>query len=166
MTGSDISRSARLDRFVDLCSALTGFDGASLIGTGNAELFWDLLVDRTGTGNVDALLDAWTNAVADEADRDRALRLCILGDLRFGPMARNLIRLWYVGTWLQMPQDWRAAHAPGLPDGDIIPAAQAYTEGLLWPAVGANPPGAKPFGYAMWSKPPRVTHVSKDTSHA
>lgn len=152
-----MTRSATLDAFADLSAALTGFDAAHLIGTGNAELFWDLLVDRGGGDNAEALLAAWADAVAPAEDEDRALRIAILGDARLGPMARNLIRLWYVGTWKQMPADWRAAYAPGLADGDTIPASRAYTEGLLWPAVGANPPGAKPFGYAMWATPPRVT---------
>ncbi len=152
-----MSRSTTLDAFVDLSAALTGFDAAHLIGTGNAEVFWDLLVDRAGVANGEALLAAWAGQVVPAEDQDRALRIAILGDGRLGPMARNLIRLWYVGTWKQMPADWRAAHAPGLADGDIIPAARAYTEGLLWPAVGSNPPGAKPFGYAMWATRPRVT---------
>ncbi|SLN52169.1 hypothetical protein [Roseisalinus antarcticus] len=158
--------STTLDAFANLSAALTGFDAAQLIGTGNAELFWDLLVARAGPANAEALLTVWTEQVEAEAHRDRAIRIAILSDRRYGPMARNLIRLWYVGTWKQLPADWRGAYAPTLADGDIIPAPQAYTEGLLWPAVGANPPGAKPFGYAMWAKPPRVTLDSKDTPHA
>lgn len=161
-----MTASATLDTFADLCAALTGFDAAHLVGTGNVAPFWDLLTDRTGPENARALLTAWTDRVAPDAEPDRAMRLHILGDARLGPMARNLIRLWYVGTWKGMPADWRAAHAPGRPDGDTIPSAGAYTEGLLWPAVGANPPGAKPFGYAMWAKPPRVTLDGKDTRHA
>ncbi len=149
--------STTLDRFADLCAALTGFDAAHLVGTGNVEPYWHLLVERTGQANAEDLLATWDAKVRDAQDMDRAMRIELLGQARFGPMARNLIRLWYVGTWKQMPADWRGAHAPGMPDGDTIPAAQAYTEGLLWPAVGANPPGAKPFGYAMWAKPPRVT---------
>lgn len=153
-----MNRSATLDAFCDLSAMLTGFDAAHLIGTGNAELFWDLLVARAGQSNADALLAVWTGEVASAEAPDRALRIAILGDPRLGPMARNLIRLWYVGTWKRMPGDWRSAYAPGLADDDTIPAPHAYTEGLLWPAIGANPPGAKPFGYAMWANPPRVTH--------
>lgn len=152
-----MTRSDSLDAFCELSAVLTGFDAADLIGTGNAERYWDLLIERAGRDNAAALLDAWRSRIDGAADVDRALRIGILGDGRLGPMARNLIRLWYAGTWKQMPADWRATHAPGLPDGDVIPASQSYTEGLLWPAIGANPPGAKPFGYAMWATPPRVT---------
>lgn len=158
--------STTLDSFADLSAALTGFDAAHLIGTGNAERFWTLLVSRAGDDNTAALLRTWADRVMPADDRERAMRVHVLSDDRLGPMARNLIRLWYVGTWRQMPADWRSAFAPGLADGTVIPAPQAYTEGLLWPAIGANPPGAKPFGYAMWAKPPRVTRDPKDISHA
>ncbi len=152
-----MSRSATLDAFCNLCSALTGFDTPHLIGTGNVETYWDLMEARTGAKNAATLLAAWTDQVEPDADQARAMRLAILGDARLGPMARNLIRLWYVGTWQQMPEPWRDSYAPGIADTDIIPAAGAYTEGLLWTAIGANPPGAKPFGYAGWAQPPRVT---------
>jgi hypothetical protein len=32
----------------------------------------------------------------------------------------------------------------------------AYTEGLLWVAIGANPPGAKAPGYGSWARPPQI----------
>jgi hypothetical protein len=152
-----MTASRTLDLFVDLSADLTGFDAIHLVGTGNAALFHATLEERAGGGNAAALLDAYEGRVRGAPDPARALRIEILGEARLGPMARNLIRLWYSGTWRRMPQDWRETFAPGLPDGDIIPAQTAYTEGLLWPAIGANPPGAKPFGYAMWARPPRVT---------
>lgn len=152
-----MDRSHTLDAFAELSAALTGFDAPHLVGTGNVELYWNLLVERAGAANAAALVAAWSEAVAPAPDPDRAMRISILADGRLGPLARNLIRLWYIGTWKHLPAEWRATHAPELADGDIIPAREAYTEGLLWPAVGANPPGAKPFGYAMWAKPPRVT---------
>ncbi len=161
-----MTRSATLDAFAELSAALTGFDAPHLVGTGNAETFWDLLVARAGPDNAEALLAAWSERVLGAADQERALRLEVLSDPRLGPMARNLMRLWYVGVWRQMPADWRTSHASGLDDSDVIPASRAYTEGLLWTAVGANPPGAKPFGYGMWAKPPRVTLDPKETSHA
>ena len=34
--------------------------------------------------------------------------------------------------------------------------AASYQEGLLWPAIGANPPGAKAPGYGSWAQPPRI----------
>lgn len=152
-----MERQDRLQPFLALSAHLTGHEATRLTGTGMADLYLDTMTERAGTANVSALLDAFTGKVATSEDPDRALRLAILGDARLGPMARNLIKLWYVGTWYEMPADWRARFGAGLPDGDVIPTPAAYTEGLLWPTVGANPPGAKPFGYGMWAKPPRVT---------
>jgi hypothetical protein len=32
----------------------------------------------------------------------------------------------------------------------------SYTEGLLFKAIGANPPGAKALGYGSWALPPQI----------
>jgi hypothetical protein len=37
-----------------------------------------------------------------------------------------------------------------------VVSAASYTEGLLWPTIGANPNGAKAPGYASWAQPPRI----------
>jgi hypothetical protein len=153
-----MDRQDALQHFLGLSAQLTGHDAPRLTATGMAEIYLDTMTERAGEANVTALLEAYGAQVATSDDPDRALRLAILGDARLGPMARHLIKLWYVGTWYEMPTDWRERFGAGLPDGDIIPTPAAYTEGLLWPTLGANPPGAKPFGYGMWAKPPRVTY--------
>jgi hypothetical protein len=152
-----MDRQIATERFLALSAHLTGHDAARLTATGMADIYLDTMTERAGARTAEALLDAHADQVAAAEDPDRALRLAILGDARLGPVARRLIKMWYVGTWYALPADWRAAHGPDLPEGDTIPVPAAYTEGLLWPSVGANPPGAKPFGYAMWAKPPRVT---------
>ena len=152
-----MDRTIAMTRFVALSAHLTGHEAARLLGTGMSEIFLGTMTARVGSDNMEAMLVAYDSGVAGAEDPDRAMRLAIMGDARFGPMARNLIKMWYVGTWYQMPDDWRMSYAGALSDGDIIPDPAAYTEGLLWPTVGANPPGAKPFGYAMWARPPRVT---------
>ena len=146
-----------LNSFVSLSTLLTGFEAHRLLGTGQTALYLETLETHAGSENTRALLDAWTNHIAGAEDVDRALRHHVLGDPRLGPIARHLIKLWFVGCWRQLPQDWRDRYGEGLPDGDVVPSPGSYTEGLLWPTVGANPPGAKPFGYGMWATPPRVT---------
>jgi hypothetical protein len=144
----------KLADFVGLCALLTGFSAHELRGTGNATLHLATLSDMAGPDHAEALLDAYARLPKDDAAR--ALRQAILSDGRLGPLARNLIRLWYSGVWKQLPRDWHETHGGPAADRDFIPAPNAYVEGLLWPAVGANPPGAKPFGYGMWAFPPRV----------
>lgn len=147
------------DRFVALSAALTGFPEGHLRGTGQAEVYYATAKAMAGAANLLALLDAFgVAATADSAaERDRLLRLEVLSDERLGPLARNILKMWYVGTWYQLPRDWRERFGGAAEDRDHVPTPQSYTEGLLWPAVGANPSGAKPFGYGMWAKPPRVT---------
>ena len=148
------------DRFVVLSAALTGFPEFRLRGTGQAELHQATAEAMAGSANLLVLLDAFDAIAAaggSEAERGRLLRRDILSDERLGPLARNILKRWYVGTWYQMPRGWRERVGGTVGDRDHIPSPQSYTEGLLWPAVGASPAGAKPFGYGMWAKPPRVT---------
>jgi len=146
--------------FLALSSALTGFSPFRLQATGQAERYLATVEEITGATTVSDLLTVF-RGVADEADDDeaaceRGLRRAILSDARLGPVARNLIKLWYVGTWYELPAEWREHFAAGGGDRTFVVSPEAYTEGLLWPAIGANPAGAKPFGYGMWAKPPRI----------
>ena len=105
------------------------------------------------------MLDAWTR-IREEADRGGdigdLLRRDIFGDSRLGPIARNVIKLWYVGIWYELPREWSDAYGQRERDTKFTVSPTAYTEGLLWPAMDANPPGAKAPGYASWTRPPRI----------
>jgi hypothetical protein len=152
-----MERDQKLSAFLDLSAALTGFAAIRLRGTGQAEAYLATLTEVVGEATVEALLDVWRKLAAAEVER--ALRLEILSDDRFGPVARNVIKMWYVGTWYALPADWREAHATTDRDRTFVVSPEAYTEGLLWPAIGANPSGAKPLGYGMWATPPRIETV-------
>ena len=74
------------------------------------------------------------------------------------PIARNIIKLWYIATWEVLPEPWHDLYNTSQEDTeDFIPAAQAYPEGLVWKSVGVNPPGANAPGYGTWSEPPSVS---------
>jgi hypothetical protein len=152
-----------LPDFLALSSALTGFSDFRLQATGQASAYLETAILAAGEGTVAELLTTYRGVRdqggEDEAALDRGLRRDILSDPKLGPLARNLIKLWYVGTWYQLPADWREAYGAGESDRTFVVSPQAYTEGLLWPAVGANPSGAKPFGYGMWATPPRIETV-------
>ncbi|MGW3913337.1 hypothetical protein ACWEBX_17740, partial [Streptomyces sp. NPDC005070] len=119
---------------------------------------------------VTALLEAHRAARADAAgeagsrtraplDRDlfdRALRHRIFGDDRLGPVARNVIKLWYAGMWYALPAEWTDRYGARAAGETSTVTAAAYQEGLLWRAIGANPPGAKAPGYGSWAQPPRI----------
>src|SRR4051812_27023508 len=87
-------------------------------------------------------------------DVEEQLRLKVMDDPDLGPLARNLVVLWYTGGWVQLPADWRERNGASSLDGDRLLSAQSWTEGLMWPAIGAHPTGAKLPGFASWVGPP------------
>ena len=150
-----------LDGFLALSAALTGFGTFQLRGTGQAEAYLATATAILGTATMRALLtaadEAQASAGGDTARHEAELRRLVMSDDRLGPVARNIIRMWYVGTWYQMPKAWREAYGSSAQDQDHVVSPISYTEGLLWPAVGGNPAGAKPAGYGMWAMPPRIS---------
>lgn len=152
--------SDRLAGFLSLSVTLTGFTEFELQGTGQAQAYLDTLLAVVGPATTDELLSAHAAVLEagadDEAARDRLVRARILGDDRLGPVARNVMKLWYVGTWYAMPGPWSQAFGIGGDDRTFVVSATSYTEGLVWPAIGANPPGAKGPGYGTWAEPPTI----------
>ena len=144
----------RLDAFLDLSEAITGFSKVRLHGTGQVDDYYATVVDVAGADVLDALLDAWAR-VQGEADLDDGLRRVIFGDPHLGPIARNVIKLWYVGMWYELPKEWSDAYGARERDVTFTVSPTAYTEALLWPAMGTNPPGAKAPGYGSWTGPPQ-----------
>ncbi len=148
-----------LDNFVALSSALTGFTPFRLRGTGQAELYMNTVQDIVGAETMDALLTTWRaghDAAGDEGAQERALRRDILSDPKLGPVARRILKLWYVGTWYALSSDWQEAYGGSSSDRTFVVSADSYVQGLMWDAIGANPSGARPLGYAMWAVPPAI----------
>jgi hypothetical protein len=95
-------------------------------------------------------------AAGDPEALDEGLRAQVLSDDKLGPIARNLIKMWFVGTWYELPQEWRDRYAAREPVSTHVVSPASYTEGLLWPTIGANPPGAKGQGFGSWVGPPAI----------
>ena len=152
--------STPFDEFVALSAVVTGYSRFRLLGTGQAQLYFSTLTDVVGEATVTELIQAFarvrTAAGADEAAMEARLRADILSDEKLGPIARNVIKLWFVGTWYQLPSEWRDAFGTHPKDVTFVAAPAAYTEGLLWPTIDANPSGAKGPGYGTWASPPRI----------
>lgn len=155
-----VAEPTRLDRFLAFSVEATAFSRYELRGTGQAEAYLATADAVVGPAVVEDLLDAYDVVVAAaEGDRARTtelLRRSILGDPRLGPVARNLAKMWFVGTWYELPRAWTEAYQVQGRNETFVVSSGAYIEGLLWPAIGANPPGAKPPGFGAWSKPPRI----------
>ncbi|MFE9404945.1 hypothetical protein ACFYNY_24905 [Streptomyces sp. NPDC006530] len=159
-----------LEDFLLLSVDLTAFEETALYGTGMAEQYLAKVRAACGDEVVVALLDAHRAARTEAAgdtrspnrsplDRDvldRGLRHRVFGDERLGPVARNVIKLWYAGMWYGLPPEWTDRHGARAAGVTSTVTAASYQEGLLWRAIGANPPGAKAPGYGSWAQPPRI----------
>jgi hypothetical protein len=152
-------------RFLHLSVDLTAFRETELLGTGLAhhylakvraacgdEIFADLLAAHR-LARADAGRDAGDR---DPVLLDRALRHRIFSDDTLGPVARNVIKLWYAGMWYGLPPEWTDRYGARAAAVTSTVTAASYQEGLLWPAIGAHPPGAKAPGYGSWAQPPRI----------
>lgn len=154
-----------LDEFLVLSVDLTAFEETDLLGTGLAHHYLAKVRDACGAEVVTALLAAHRAArtdaagaagTCDQALLDRALRYRIFSDDHLGPVARNVIKLWYAGMWFGLPPEWIDCYGAHPAAGTSTITAASYQEGLLWRAIGANPPGAKAPGYGAWAEPPRI----------
>lgn len=120
-----------LRSFLERSSRLTGFDLATLLGTGLSEIYHDVVQQGLGADGFADLLGS--NEVPAPADPPLAPD----AELPSLTPAQRLILLWYTGLW----------------DGHLVDV-QAYREGLLWRAIDANPPGSRPPGYGTWALEP------------
>lgn len=137
-----------LRRYVALSAALTGFSPAELHGTGQARAYWQFMSGIAGEHGMGRLL------AADPAD-PQALH-ALLADAHTGPLARNLIALWYTGQWTQLPLSWRNRHGAHAQDRTHYLSADSYAAGLVWRAMHSHPQGAQQPGFGSWSLPPIV----------
>jgi hypothetical protein len=142
----------RVEPFLDLSVLLTGYDRVQLLGTGMADGYLCALEEALPSGVLDELLGAYERL--PRADREAAVASAILGDPKLGPVARNVILLWYCGTWTALPEAWRTAYGTSPLDTSRAVSAEAYQAGLQWVAAGAHPIGARQQGYGAWAVPP------------
>jgi hypothetical protein len=140
------------ETFLSLSVRLTGFDRVDLQGTGMLEAYFKyVLHDRQDQPDELERLAA----VARELDRlaasrgevavQAAIRQHLMEDAAMRPLAANIIRMWYTGSWLADPEN---------PSSIKVISPQAYQEGLVWKVAHSHPPGAKAPGFGTWSELP------------
>jgi hypothetical protein len=144
------TESSLSQRFIDFSSEVTAFSAFDLYGTGQAPSYLSTVVRVVGEAVLAELLDAYDRTAGTAG----ALATEIFGDEKLGPVARNIIKLWYAGIWYELPSAWTESFGALANDGTFTASSQAYPEGLLWRAIGANPPGAKAPGYGSWAFAP------------
>jgi hypothetical protein len=104
-------------------------------------------------GTLDALLAAYA-ALLQDTGRESAIAGDILGDARLGPIARNLMLLWYCGAWFALPDAWSLSYGSSPRDSNHVVSAMAYQAGLQWMVANAHPSGSQQPGFGSWSHEP------------
>ena len=138
------------DAFLSLSIHLTGFPRVELVSTGMLEEYYQFLLanaEHEELGRLWAIAArlekgvTLNNQVAVSAEIQHAMT-----DQNLGPVAKNIIRLWYTGSWRKDPSN---------PFSSVVVSAQSYQQGLVWKAAHSHPPGAKQPGFGTWSELPR-----------
>jgi len=149
------------NKFVAFSAEITAFKPYELNGTGQTDNYLKAVTDIVGQAVLNELLAAYDKlqGITVPEERIERLRGGIFGDEKLGPIARNILKLWYSGIWYELPVEWTDAY--GALDNNVthVIKPESYTEGLLWLAIGANPPGAKAPGYGSWHEPPNIPPV-------
>jgi hypothetical protein len=155
-----VTPAEQLDAFVAFSAAVTGFTQFDLRGSGQAEAYRSNVAKAVGEEILSDLLETWARISSepqhDDAATHRLLRREVFSDPKLGPVARNVVKLWYVGIWWELPPAWIDAYGAREGNDTHMVSPAAYTQGLLWTAIGANPPGVRGPGYASWAGPPRI----------
>ena len=145
--------------FKAMSAAFTGFSESTLQGTGLNDIYLQTVTNALNATLVEELTALYATLVLenpdDPAGLKQAMRHQIFASPKWGPLAQNIIQLWYTGSWNQMSQAWTLAYGPFFPnDVSMIVSSDSYKQGLIWKAVGAHPMGAKQEGFASWAYPP------------
>lgn len=152
-----MSNPKRQALFLALSVEVTAFNEVELFGTGMVETYLDAVVGIVGAPLVDEMLGRYAGIVTDDpAERLAVLRRSLFGDERLGPVLRNIVKLWYIGTWFALPAEWQERFGPMPADRTFVVVPTAYVEGLLWTAIGAHPSGAKAPGFGSWQDAPNI----------
>lgn len=148
------TQNPRFHFFVALSALLTGVDEVRLLGTGQAEVYLATLEAILPATIIDELLGCFM--ALPTRGREAAAESEILADARLGPIARNIILMWYRGVWVQLPVVWRANFGTLPGDENRLISGTAYQAGLQWDIAGAHPMGARQQGYASWALMPTM----------
>ena len=163
-----MSTDPNFNNFVGLSAILTGYTQDQLapsvdpIGLASEYLTWveqhadQAAFEKTLTTFQDIAaqfpppLDPTTPDPTQVAEISAAVQQQILSDPDMGPIARRIIRMWYLSTWY-------TSEPPQPTDLSQVISMNAYTMGLAWDAAQAHPMGYSELHFGYWAMTPPVT---------
>lgn len=145
-----------LETFTAISVPLTGYTRVELLATGMAAPYLDAIRGIIGASTLAGYLREVAAILqrsgGKEPELNREIRMHLLASLQYGPLTRNIVHMWYWGSWLALPDDWVAQYGKDIQHNtQHFISATAYTEGLIWNATGTHPQGAKQPGFGSWS---------------
>lgn len=148
-----------IQKFLAISAVLTGYDAASLTSTGMLHDYANSLDSGIGRANAKQFLDAATAVLQNPLNTGKTLEKAVLEQLmthyKYGAICKNIIQMWYTGTWFAMQPQWQALYGdPSASQQTVTVSAKAYQEGLIWDTIEAHPPGAKQPGFGSWEYDP------------
>lgn len=155
-----------IENFLGLSALLTGFSGVVLAGTGMTGEYLRALAMALPAGVLEELLADYAK-LPSGTDRDAAVET-LLHAPKLGPVAQNLMLLWYTGAWSSLPATWYSAYGDAPADGKGavkgVVSGEAYQAGLQWIAAGAHAAGSAQQGFGAWSLPPAISPLPPERS--
>lgn len=144
-----------LTNFVALSAVLTGFTTDQLFPPISpdpvAVEYLSTLKANVPAALVTQLLTTFQNIAAQQPPNiAQEVQQQILDDPTMGPVARNIIRMWYLSIWYDLNQQQPIT---GFSTGTVV-SMNAYTKGLAWDAAQAHPMGYSEMHYGYWATPP------------
>lgn len=170
------STEEKLREFVKFSATVTGFSEFDLWGTGQAEAYYETVVKQEGPDAIQKAMASDRSAAPADPVVQSIIKLWYVG-VWYGPelAGRVDVAAWTApgrsGAKLTAPDDSQPeesqpgegrAHAGDGRKALFVVSPEAYTEGLLWRAIGAHPSGAKAPGYGSWANPPTFENYQKE----
>lgn len=146
-----------LNDFFVLSAILTGFDKVELLGRGVGQQYYQQLLEVIDNEMAKELWELTEEIVKDSDGNEEKLeeltRNQILSSPKFGPIARNIIQMWYLGSWIEMSESWATQYGAKTSPTHVI-SSETYIQGLVWDVIESHPQAAKQPGFASWAHTP------------
>lgn len=148
--------------FLNLSTILTGYNLVTLYGTGQTEIYFKTVKTVLGVAMLAELFSFFHEAgvplFAKLSEKDKKfIKKTFLDHPQWKAVCHNITKMWYMGTWYQLPTGWRANYLTSDADKTHIVSADSYKEGLVWKAMGQHPQAAKQPGFGTWAFDPKTT---------